>query len=202
MVGASVLCPGHGGSHVGTPGSPPDLCPGHGCCWVGFSPNALIWKSSLFRRVHPKRGMAWGSTHHPDGKAIPCGYGGKNQVWGEKSHFSQCGAGPDARGMGSCPCWMQGTDSHAGPAAGFGMLGAASSPCSAAALSPVTTSQCHALSLKDAAKWSGKAPGWALGWIRPQEFPIHHHATKGLVKSNPPKNPLPNVVGIKRGRTN
>ena len=41
---------------------PPVLCPSHGCCWAHFFPKILVWKSSSLLRVHPKRGMAWGST--------------------------------------------------------------------------------------------------------------------------------------------
>lgn len=51
-----------GGPTWGPQESPPVLCPGHGCCWAHFSPKILGWKSSSLLRVHPKGGMARGST--------------------------------------------------------------------------------------------------------------------------------------------
>lgn len=77
VVGASVLCPGHGVSHMGTPGVPP-------------TPMSRPWglRGWVFPRdfemeilIPPvgasKRGVTWSSTHHPAGKAIPWGYRGR-----------------------------------------------------------------------------------------------------------------------------
>lgn len=62
IVQASVLCPGHVGSHMGTPGVPSSPVSRPWVVLGSFFPKILGWKSSSLLRVHPKGGMAWGST--------------------------------------------------------------------------------------------------------------------------------------------
>lgn len=132
VVGASFPSPWHSGSHTGS-------VPGPRRCRVGFSLNIFVWKTSSLPWVQPEGG--WGGAAL--GKAI----------LGGKSQFPQCGAGPDARGAGLHPCWVEGT------AAGLGM-------------SPVATPRCHTLSSTIHPTREGP------GRIQPRELLIH--PTKGL----------------------
>lgn len=113
VVGASVLCPGRGGTHMGTPGAPPQSCVrGVGAAGLIFPPKCWYGNPHPLLQVHPKRGMAWGSTLWvPNLGAAPMSWqakpshvvtGGK-MCFGGKSQFPWCGAGPDAKGMGSHP---------------------------------------------------------------------------------------------------
>lgn len=211
IVQASVLCPGHEGSHMGTPGVPPQSCV------QAMGATGLIFPQKF-----------WDGNHHPSCGctqkggwlgAAPCGcriwgqHPSPSQqshpmwLWGEKwgfrgnPSFTNVQLASMTVGWAHSPVGCRGLMTVPAPLQGLGCLRWHHPPRSAVVLSPITTSQCHALSLKNAAKWSGKAPGRALGGIQPLELIIHHHATKGFVKRNP-KNPLLNTVGIKRRRTN
>lgn len=157
------------GPHRGTPRSGGSIIPvslaqrvPHGECprpsalpgWVSL--NIFAWKTSSLPWVQPEGG--WGGAAL--GKAI----------LGGKSHFPQCGAGPDARGTGSRPCGVEGT------AAGLGM-------------SPVATPRCHTLSSTIHPTREGP------GRIQPRELLIH--PTKGL--ETPSQNPSCGRWGWREG---
>lgn len=209
VVGASVLCPGRGGTHMGTPGVPPSPVSGAWVLLGSFFPqNFGVRILTPFCRCTPKGGWLgaapcgcriWGQHPSPDGRSHPMWLRGEKHALGENPSFPGVGLALTPRGWAHIPVGRGGLLAVPAPLQGLGCLGWHCPPRPAVVLSPVATSWCHALSLKEAAERSGKAPGRALGWMRPRELPVHHRATKGFVKSNPPKTPLPNAAGIKRG---
>jgi len=137
---------------------------------------------------HPVVATFGGSTHHPAGKAIPCGYGGQKKFSGENPSFPEVGLAPAPRGWARDPMGHWGLTVVPVLLQGLGCLGRHRPPAQQGVVTRHDIPVSH-LVIKGCGQAEQEGPRVDAGVDPALGAPHPPPCNKGFLKTDPPKPP-------------